>query len=592
MTSFLDTIPVEERRLIEGFLEPRDFTAGTEIWRQGSEGEGCVILDQGAIRLEVSTQEPDADAVLGFMEEGALVGELSLVDGSTRSAHAFAHTDVRLRVMSKEAYRQLSEQEPLAALELMRAMARDLSGKLRAMNKRFSTEIALGTRSPSVDQMVAQAVAAQPWLERRTDDELIALLSEIAGAVQEHAEHLAARSVDESGMGVVEHRIRKIEIATREVLEDLKTRFLVPSSPSPDEVVRIAKPAGVVFGLVPLTNPVSTFVFKSLIALASRNAVILSCHRRGLGVANELGQLIHAVLEQHGAPTDLVQWVRERASRQKTALFMQHPDVSLVLATGGPGMVRAAYASGTPAIGVGAGNAPVLIAPDADLTQVAEWITASKSFDNGLICGSENNLLVPASRRTEFEEALRLAGAYVLGDAERGKLEAAVLRDGAFHPRVVGQPATALLTRAGIAPDTPPLLLVVPARADERPATAGWLGGEKPAPIVSLFEYDRVDEAFALAAEVLEAFGRGHCAVIHTGNRDLALRYAKAVPASRVLVNQPASTACGGSGNGLGVSFTLGCGYWGGSSTNDNVGAQHLCNHTVFAPPAGAFRAQ
>lgn len=588
-TGLMERIPAAERGVIASYLVERTVPADEVIWEVGAPADGCFVLDEGTVRLEVPTDEPDADAVLGYVEPGSVVGELGLVDEAPRSARAVAHTEVRIRVLSEAAYWRMSTQEPRAAMEWMRAVARDVSRKLRSMNERFASEIALSTRSASVDRMVADAKAALPWIAACSDEELQAILDEIVDALHGSARELAELAVAESGMGVVEHRVRKIAIGTRETLADLRSHFFAPPG-AEDTTRRFYKPAGVIFGLVPVTNPVSTFAFKTLIALASRNAIILSGHRRAMGVADATGERVHAVLARHGAPSALVQWVRDRSSRQKTAFFMQHPDVSLILATGGPGMVRAAYASGTPAIGVGAGNAPVIIAPDADLEAAAAAVVGSKSFDNGLICGSENNLLVPAALRDAFVAALAAAGGRVLTLDERAQFESSILRKGALPPGVIGQDAHRILAHAGIDAEPTTRLIIVPARDGESVEASGWLGKEKLAPMVSLFVYETIDDAIAQAHAILVQCGLGHCAAVHTATPALAEAVAAALPASRVLVNQPAATGCGGSGNGLGVSFTLGCGYWGGSSTYENVSARHLCNVTVLAPPLNANR--
>jgi acetaldehyde dehydrogenase/alcohol dehydrogenase len=582
---FLAHIPPVERQVLLSYLDQRTAPRDTILWHEGSPGDGCLLLDEGSIRLEVSTEEADADAVLGYIGEDCVVGELSLIDGMPRSASAIAHTDIVYRYLSSTSVSAIREAHPAVAAELMKSIAHEISGKLRTMNERFSDEVAANTPSQSVKDMVHRATSAQPWLSSLSDLALDTLLSDIVDAILAVAPALAEQSVHETGMGVVAHRIRKIEISTTEILADLRRRFL-GGQRTDESLVQFSKPAGVIFGLVPLTNPVSTFVFKCLIALASRNAIILSCHRRGLGIAEAVGGIILTAIEAHGGPPDVVQWVRDRSSRQKTAAFMRHPDVSLILATGGPSMVRAAYMSGRPAIGVGAGNAPVLVAQDADLAQSAAWITGSKSFDNGLICGSENNVLIGSKQRAEFQVHLNQAGAFVLDGEQRLALESAILRDGALHPMAIGQDARKILAAAGIdSPENTRLIVVGARTGDETPESSGWLAREKMAPIVSLFEYETVDEGIELASRILVGFGKGHCAVVHTKDRDLALRFGKSVPASRVIVNQPASTACGGSGNDLGISFTLGCGYWGGSSTSDNVGAAHLCNRTSLAFP-------
>src|SRR5262249_2913741 len=264
----------------------------------------------------------------------------------------------------------------------------------------------------------------------------------------------------------------------------------------------IASPVGVVFGLVPKTNPVSTFVFKVLIALKSRNALILSCHRDAQQVGDQTGRLIAAVLLRHGAPADLVQWIRGRVDRQITQQFMQHPDVALILATGSASLVRAAYSSGTPALGVGPGNAPAWVCSDADPDVVARKIVSSKSFDNGIICASEHNLVVDATIRSRLIDALQRHGAAVLEVGEIARF-LAILVDpvtGRIRREVVGKSAAFLLRKAGIMRDTEIKLVVVPADLED---LSGPLGREKLVPIVSLFTVAGDEQGFEVCRQVL-----------------------------------------------------------------------------------------
>jgi acyl-CoA reductase-like NAD-dependent aldehyde dehydrogenase len=317
--------------------------------------------------------------------------------------------------------------------------------------------------------------------------------------------------------------------------------------------------------------------FKTLICLKSRNALILSCHRGALPVGNQAGEIIQAVLKQHGAPVDLVQWIKERTSRRLTSMFMAHKDVSFILATGGPSMVHAAYSSGTPAIGVGPGNAPVWICPDADLDAAAEMVIHSKSFDNGVICGSENNLVVDASVCGDFIAALEAHGAAVLSPDEVETLTPHVIDSdkGRLHRDVVGLSAQRIAERAGIRREGPIRLLVVPQASDQ---VEGPYGREKLAPILSLFTVNGEAEAVDLCKRILANEGIGHTAIIHTKDPSRINRFGMEMPASRVLANSPGSQGCIGLGTGLTHSLTLGCGTWGSTSTTDNVSFGHLLN--------------
>lgn len=380
-------------------------------------------------------------------------------------------------------------------------------------------------------------------------------------------------------MGVVEHKVRKIQFLSRDAYHTLAGQpgVGVVHRDEQTQVTEIATPMGVVLGLIPMTNPVPTLVFKALICLKTRNALIASCHRRALGVGNQTGELIQAVLRRHGAPVDLIQWIRERTSRQLTSQLMAHKDVSFILATGGPSMVKAAYSSGTPAIGVGPGNAPAWICSDADPETVARQVIDSKSFDNGILCGSENHLVVDRSLREAFVLALEAHGAAVLTPAEADRLTAHVIDAQTGHLRrdVLGQSAQRLAREANILRDTPIHLIVVPVDLDE---LHGPYGGEKLAPILSLFTVDGQEEGLALCKQLLAREGVGHTAIIHTQYPQLAERYGLEMPASRILINSPGSQGCCGISTGLMPSATLGCGTVGGSSTSDNVTYTHLRN--------------
>ena len=247
-----------------------------------------------------------------------------------------------------------------------------------------------------VDAMASRASRAQEAFESWNDDRIDALLHDLADAFADAAEELAIATVAETGMGSVLDKTFKNQFASLGVYASFagKPGQGTLTVDAARQVAEVASPVGVVFGVVPVTNPVATAMFKTLIALKGRNALILSFHHRALGVAERTVAIVQGVLEAHRAPLDLVQWVRRAGGRATTTKLMSHPLVSMILATGGTGLVKAAYSSGTPAIGVGPGNAPVLICPDADLDEAARAIVQSKTFDNGLICGAEHNLVV------------------------------------------------------------------------------------------------------------------------------------------------------------------------------------------------------
>ncbi|MBV9169206.1 MAG: aldehyde dehydrogenase family protein [Chloroflexi bacterium] len=433
---------------------------------------------------------------------------------------------------------------------------------------------------PAVDALVSRAVAAQrsfaTWPEAQVD----ALLHDIAKCIAEHAEELAVATVAETGFGNVPDKILKNRLASQMVYQSLagKPATGLLRMDAETGIADFASPVGVVFGVLPKTNPVATFVFKVLIALKARNAVILSCHRDAQRVGQRTGDLITAVLKQHATPAGLVQWNQRRADRRTTLQLMRHPDVAFILATGAAGVVRAAYSSGTPAIGVGAGNAPTWVCADADLDQVAQAVVASKSFDNGIMCASEHNLVVDGAIRPAFLEALEWHGAAVLREYEIDRFVAAVFESGDdAHVRseLLGQSAPRLLEAAGLNRAGAVRLVVVPAR---RHQITGPLGREKLAPVTSLFTVDGDEEGFAICHSLLANEGAGHTAIIHSADSERIARFGREMPASRILVNAPGAQGTLGMESGLPPSLTVGCGTFGGTSTTDNVTFTHLLN--------------
>lgn len=576
---FLDILKEEELGgVLQKYLVPVRFPRDACIMRQGDPGEGCYIIDEGTVRLEVRNLETDTDSVLGFLEPIIFVGEFGLLDGKPREATAYAHTDVKARYFSKQSYDELCENYPRMALTIATTLGQNLIEKLREANEKVAGYIFTGDIDRDTDEMVDRAQKAQRLFASWTEDRVDALLEEIAESIAAKAEELATATVTETKMGIVADKVIKIRFASldvyKEVAGHLATGFLTDAQA---RISEIACPVGVVFGLIPVTNPVPTIVFKTIICLKGRNALILSCHRDALGVGRQACDIIRSVIERCGAPQDLVQPVLRRSSRQKTVMFMSHPGVALILATGGTSMVKAAYSSGTPAIGVGSGNAPVLICADADIPQSAQGIVKSKSFDNGIICGSENNLVVVSEIRDEFIKQLEASGAVILTADEKNRFTPQVFESDSptLKKAMVGKSAQFMANQAGIHRDSDIHLIVVPTRLDE---LEGPYGHEKLAPILSLYTVNDEAEGIQFCKQILDSQGSGHTAVIYTKDRELMSTFGQEIDASRILVNAPSSFGCIGIGTGLTPSFTLGCGTFGGTSTTDNVTYTHLLN--------------
>ena len=442
----LDGLTAELSTLLP-YLEPVEFAAGFLIFEEGTTGDSCYIIDGGEVRLEVARPELDSDGVLGFLESGSILGELSLLDHQPRSASAYAHSAVTARRITVASIEKLRTERPELALEIYRALGRDAARKLRATNQRLA-EFAMTGRDTDVDETVTRAKNAVKEFDRWTDSQIDELLGKIALTIAGNAEMLARATVEETKLGNVPDKTTKNQMASVGVYRGLAgkiARGALQSFPE-RQVTEFGSPAGVVFALIPMTNPVATAIFKTLIALKGGNALILSFHRAALNIGNTVGAMIQQALVDAGAPRDLVQWIPKRTSRKKTAMYLSHPGVSLVLATGGSGMVKAAYSSGTPAIGVGPANTPVLICADADPAAVAAAIVMSKSFDNGLICGAEHNLIVEQPLRERLVAALEEAGAAVLTpeEAKRFVLTAVDPATHGWRAQIIGQAAQAI----------------------------------------------------------------------------------------------------------------------------------------------------
>ncbi len=588
-----DTLDDTTLRIIEPVIKPVTISAGTLIFEIGAPGDSCYVIEEGLIRLEIppeGSNPDDHENVLNYLEPGTVLGELALLDRLPRSASAYAHTDVKGYRLDSEDLEVLASTHPLVIGEIYAILGRVASLKLRAITDRLAGFI-FKEANPMVDEMVARAQAAQAeflhWPEGKVD----ALLKDMAQVVDEHAQELAELNVAETQIGNVPDKVLKIHVGSLGIYHLIagQTGFGLAGTESNDTVVDVMAPMGVVFGLVPVTSPVSTFIYKSLICLKGRNALILSSSRRALRTTNRVGELVQVVLGEHSAPLDIVQWVKERNSRKTTSDFMQHDGVAFILATGGASMVKAAYSSGKPAIGVGSGNAPVYIAADADLKHAATQIVASKTFDNALACAAEHNLVVNEQVKAAFLEALREAGAAILTDAETGPfldrfVDPAMNR---IQVEFIGKPADYVAEKTGIRRDYPIRLIVVEVESIDPDSV---LSREKLTPVLSLITFQDEDEGIRLSQEFLKIDGNGHTAVIYSQDAALIRRFGEAIPASRILVNAPGVQGSIGVVSGLPPAFTLGCGTFGGNSTTDNVTYRHLLNvkRLVYYAPESA----
>lgn len=573
-----DMLTAEQIRKINTYMEPFSFSEGELIFQAGEAGQRGYIVDEGEVRFEIPNEELDSERVLEIVPPGVLLGESVLLGINEHKVNAVANSPVRARGLSRSALERMQSEDPELAARLYAALGKAATGKLIAAVALIADQrVAQYGHDPLVDDMVQRAREAQNsfigWSEKNVDELLYALCQPIIA----HAAELAEDAVNETHMGNVRDKTTKHINGVLGVYEHIvgKPGSGAVRSRGAKGVTEVADAMGVLFGLVPVTNPVSTACFKALITIKSRNAIILSPNRIGSKVVVKTVDMMRQVLRDHGAPEDLIQVVRERQSRQTTGMFMRHRGVDLVLATGGASMVRAAYSSGTPAIGVGPGNAPCVIASDADIDHAAESIVRSKSFDNGVICGAEHNLVCVAQRRDDFIAALERHGAAVLTSEEAQRFLDKGASTGALGRRVVAQDPDAIAQYVGIERPYPIRLIVVPTKDV---SADNLMAREKTAPVLSLFTVADDSQAITMSEQLLAIDGTGHTAMIHTRSKRLAGQYAQRMRASRILVNSPGTQGIMGACTGLTPSFTLGCGTYGGTSTTDNVSFQHLVN--------------
>jgi len=386
-------------------------------------------------------------------------------------------------------------------------------------------------------------------------------------------------AVDETGMGVFEDKVTKNLFGTEYIYNDIKDQKTVGIIAEDDKegIVEIADPVGVIAGITPVTNPTSTTMFKSLIAIKTRNPIIFAFHPKAQQSSQAAAQAMRDAAVAAGAPEHCIQWIAT-PSVEATNALMKHPGVALILATGGSGMVTAAYSSGKPALGVGPGNVPVYIEKSANINMAVNDIILSKTFDNGTICASEQSVVVDEEIADQVLQRFVTQGAYVLKAAEVKKVEAIAIdaKRGAMSAAVVGQPAMKIAEQAGIEVPAGTKLLIARLKG-VGPETP--LSREKLSPILGFYIAKTTEEALDLCDQLVHFGGMGHSAGIFSRNPEIIRAYSRRVKASRILENVPTSFgAIGDIYNRMDPSLTLGCGAYGGNSTSDNVSVRNLLN--------------
>ncbi|MFH1653578.1 MAG: aldehyde dehydrogenase family protein [Pseudomonadota bacterium] len=420
------------------------------------------------------------------------------------------------------------------------------------------------------------AAAIYSELDQTTTDRIVEAIYE---AAIKNRVKLARMANEETGIGIWEHKAIKNTLAAKLVYEDIKNEKTVGiiSDDESGGIMEIAQALGPIVAVSPVTNPTSTIIFKSLITAKTQNPVIFSPHPSAHKCTTEAARICYEAALKAGAPDDCIQWVPE-SSRELTSALMSHPKTSLVLATGGPTLVKAAYSSGTPAFGVGSGNVPVYVEKTADPKFTAESILASKTFDNGTVCASEQAIVVEKVIAKELQKEFEDQGAYFLSDEEIDKISPICINPetGLMNPRIVGRSANVLAELAGIsAPKGTTCLIAKQTHiGHEYP-----LSGEILAPILAWYIADGFDSALKMCIELNYRGGIGHTASIYSNDEESIMHFSRLMNAGRIVINTPSSQGgVGGIFNGLHTSFTLGCGAGGKNITTENITARNLFN--------------
>ncbi len=435
-----------------------------------------------------------------------------------------------------------------------------------------------------IDDLVEKAkVAANEYL-KLDQEQVNNIIKAMSMAGLEHHMELAKMAVEETGRGIYEDKITKNMFATEYIYHSIKYEKTVGiiNENDEDDYVEIAEPVGIIAGVTPVTNPTSTTMFKSIISAKTRNVIIFGFHPSAQKCSEEAARILRDAAVKAGAPENCILWIPE-PSVLATSMLMHHPDVNLILATGGTGMVRNAYSCGKPALGVGPGNVPCIIEKSAKLKRAVNDLVMSKAFDNGMICASEQAVLVEREMHEEFERLMKEAGCYFANDEERKKLKEYMFEQREGEPgefklksQIPGKSPYTIAIESGfeVPKDTKVIVAYEEGIGKDYPFSK-----EKLSPVLTYYIVDSFEEAVDKAEKLLEFGGLGHSAVIHSENREKILEFSERMKAGRIIVNSPSTHgAIGDIYNTNMPSLTLGCGSFGGNSTTANVSSVNLIN--------------
>jgi len=434
-------------------------------------------------------------------------------------------------------------------------------------------------RAKYLETLVAQAGTAAAVFTQSTQEDVDRIVKAMVLAGLEKAQHLARLAIEETRLGVLEDKVIKNMVATEFVynyVKDKRTVGVIREFPERG-MVELAEPIGVIFSLIPITNPTSTVLFKCIMAIKTRNAVIFSPHPNAWKCCREAVQIMYDAAVKHGAPEGVFTCL-ESHNLEDNAYLMRHKDVKLIDATGGPSAVKAAYSSGKPALGVGPGNTPVYLEKSADLNMAVVDIIISKTFDNGTICASEQTVVIDDEIYDLTLKKFAELGAHICSEQETATLSRTVIdpKTGFMQPLAVGQKATDIARMVGISVKPKTKLLITPIQGVGREHP---LSVEKLFPVLAVYRAKSVEDALKVCVDVNHAGGLGHTAVIFSRNDNLIRKFGEVINAGRIIVNSPGSIgALGGVYNDMVPTFSFGCGTGGGNSTTDNVNVYHYLN--------------
>ena len=435
-----------------------------------------------------------------------------------------------------------------------------------------------------IDALVEKAQVALQEFLKLDQEQVDHIVHEMALAGLDKHQELARMAVEETGRGVYEDKVIKNMFATEYIWHDIKNEKTVGilDENEMEGYVEVAEPVGVICGVTPTTNPTSTTLFKCLIAVKTRNPIIFGFHPSAQKCSAEAARIVYEAAVKAGAPKNCIQWI-DKPSIEATGALMNHPGVATILATGGPGMVQAAYSCGKPALGVGPGNVPCYIEKTADLHRACTDLMMSKTFDNGMICASEQAVIVDEAIAKDFEDYMKANNCYFLNKEETEQLAKYMFPDpnkGVYAP-LVGKSANWIAEQAGLKVPAKTKILIAPL---DKPDNNHPLAKEKLSPVLAYFKVKNTQQGFDYANKMLELGGLGHSAVIHTGDMKIADEYGIAMRVGRIIVNSPSSQgAIGDIYNTNTPSLTLGCGSYGKNSVSQNVTTVNLINKKRIA---------